>query len=198
MGKNGGERGIRTPEERQPQHAFQACALSHSAISPHWVLRFSDFLRLRQWSSHHKLNVFWDSAPHPPVPITHQVFTQGKKYRHYPVMKYVLTIIGIIFGCLGLAATWKDVMAPDRSWHVVGEVWFEWAPTSLQITETVISRYIDPCGLLVSLDCEPFLWHPVISVLLGWYAAPVFILLGLGFALSGRWLGLRKKKKARA
>ena len=33
--ENGGERGIRTPEERKPQHAFQACALSHSAISPH-------------------------------------------------------------------------------------------------------------------------------------------------------------------
>ena len=31
---NGGERGIRTPGGFYPTHAFQACALSHSAISP--------------------------------------------------------------------------------------------------------------------------------------------------------------------
>lgn len=30
----GGETGIRTPVQFNPQHAFQACALSHSAISP--------------------------------------------------------------------------------------------------------------------------------------------------------------------
>ena len=31
---NGGERGIRTPGGFKPTHAFQACALNHSAISP--------------------------------------------------------------------------------------------------------------------------------------------------------------------
>ena len=31
---SGGGRGIRTPEGREPQHAFQACALNHSAIPP--------------------------------------------------------------------------------------------------------------------------------------------------------------------
>src|SRR5882724_7079467 len=30
----GGERGIRTPGGFKPTHAFQACALNHSAISP--------------------------------------------------------------------------------------------------------------------------------------------------------------------
>ncbi len=32
--KNGGENGIRTHERVSPLHAFQACALNHSAISP--------------------------------------------------------------------------------------------------------------------------------------------------------------------
>ncbi len=32
--KNGGESGIRTHERVSPKHAFQACALNHSAISP--------------------------------------------------------------------------------------------------------------------------------------------------------------------
>ena len=32
--KNGGEGGIRTLDRDKPIHAFQACAFSHSAISP--------------------------------------------------------------------------------------------------------------------------------------------------------------------
>ena len=85
-------------------------------------------------------------------------------------------------------------MASDRPWHVIGEIWFQWAPTSLQVSESIISRYIDPCGLVVALDCAPFLWHPVISTALQWYAAPVFLLLGFVLMVLGRWLGKRKKK----
>ena len=33
----GGETGIRTLDRVSPIHAFQACAFSHSAISPQWV-----------------------------------------------------------------------------------------------------------------------------------------------------------------
>ena len=113
-------------------------------------------------------------------------------------MKYIATLFGIILFALGLATSYKDVMASDRSWHVIGEVWFEWAPTSLQVSESIISRYIDPCGLFISLDCAPFLWHPVISTALQWYAAPVFLLLGLILMVLGRWLGKRKGKKAKA
>lgn len=125
----------------------------------------------------------------PAAVIAHRV-----KCRHNPAMKIVLTILGVIFGCLGLAVTWKDVTASDRPWHVIGEIWFEWAPSSLQVSEAVVSRYIDPCGLFVSLNCEPFIWHPGVSTILGFYAAPVFLLLGLGLALTGRWLGMRRKK----
>ena len=32
--QNGGEGGIRTPDTREGTHAFQACALNHSATSP--------------------------------------------------------------------------------------------------------------------------------------------------------------------
>ena len=38
--KNGGENGIRTHERVSPLHAFQACALNHSAISPKLVNKF--------------------------------------------------------------------------------------------------------------------------------------------------------------
>jgi hypothetical protein len=43
LGLNGGESGIRTHVRVSPKHAFQACAFSHSAISPaqqEAVLRF--------------------------------------------------------------------------------------------------------------------------------------------------------------
>ena len=36
-GKNGGERGIRTPDTVSRIHAFEARAFSHSAISPESV-----------------------------------------------------------------------------------------------------------------------------------------------------------------
>ncbi len=38
--KNGGENGIRTHERVSPLHAFQACALNRSAISPKLVNKF--------------------------------------------------------------------------------------------------------------------------------------------------------------
>ena len=111
-------------------------------------------------------------------------------------MRYIVTFFGIIFFALGFASTYMDVVESDQPWHVIGQVWFQWAPTSLQITESVISRYIDPCGLFISLDCAPVLWHPIISTALNWYATPVFLILGFALMVLGRWLGKRKGKKA--
>ena len=98
----------------------------------------------------------------------------------------IATIMGFMFFALSLLATIMDIMAGDRPCHVIGEVWFKWAPTSLQVSESIISRYVDPCGIFVSLNCSPFLWHPVISTALQWYAAPVFLLLSFGLLIYGR------------
>ena len=40
----GGENGIRTHEKITPLHAFQACALNHSAISPYCILKKFKFI----------------------------------------------------------------------------------------------------------------------------------------------------------
>ncbi len=116
-----------------------------------------------------------------------------KQHLHTQPMKYVFTILGIFFGVLGLAASIKDITTPEQSWYVIGQLWFEWAPTSLQVSEAIISRYVDPCGLFISLDCSPFIWHPGISTLLNWYAVPVFFLLAIFFSLIGRYMSKKKK-----
>ena len=106
-------------------------------------------------------------------------------------MKWILYLVGGVFLALGAAVTVTDVLNSERSWHRVGEIWFEWSPASLQMAESVISRYIDPCGLIVALNCEPFLWHPAISWILTGYAAPVFLAFGFFLLLIGRWLARR-------
>ena len=39
-----GEEGIRTPETVSRLHAFQACALSHSATSPKFLQNYQNFI----------------------------------------------------------------------------------------------------------------------------------------------------------
>ena len=106
-------------------------------------------------------------------------------------MKWIFYLIGAAFLALGSLVTLMDVMDADRPWHRVGELWFQWHPSSLQMAESIISRYIDPCGLFVSLNCTPFLWHPGVSWLLSSYAVPVFFGLGFILLLAGRWLARR-------
>ena len=94
-------------------------------------------------------------------------------------------ILGYLIGLVALYAIWLDLTASSQPSVVLGQFWFERNAASLQVTETVISRYIDPCGLIMALGCEPFLWHPLVVTLLGWPTALVMLLamgLFLGFA----------------
>tara|TARA_B100001094_G_scaffold247617_1_gene244525 strand:- start:324 stop:692 length:369 start_codon:yes stop_codon:yes gene_type:complete len=63
----------------------------------------------------------------------------------------------------------------------IGQFWYELSPNSLQISEVIVSRYIDPCSLFVSLECNPVLWHPLISSILILPATPFFLFLSLLF-----------------
>ncbi|GIR33586.1 MAG: hypothetical protein CM15mP46_5810 [Alphaproteobacteria bacterium] len=73
---------------------------------------------------------------------------------------------------------------------VLGKIWYEAHPRSLQVSEAIISRYIDPCGLIIALDCTPFLWHPLIATLLSWPAGLV------GFVLTSiLWFFGRPKQR---
>ena len=76
----------------------------------------------------------------------------------------------------------------------LGEIWFYFAPNSLQVAETIVSRYIDPCSSLDIFNCSGFIWHPFISSILVLPAAPFFALLS--FLLIK--LGLNKSYKKRS
>ena len=77
-----------------------------------------------------------------------------------------------------------------------GKFWFDLSPTSLQVTEAVISRYIDPCGLFVRLGCSPFLWHPAISTTLQWPAVLVLAALSVICYMASR-IGHKKRAPRR-
>jgi hypothetical protein len=106
-----------------------------------------------------------------------------------------LRIIGYGFGLVALYAIWLDLSSTGAPSIVLGQFWSERHLTSLLIGEAMVSRYIDPCGLIVSLGCAPFLWHPVIATLLGWPAALVFLLLMVFFAGLARVIRGRAERR---
>ncbi|WP_438997594.1 hypothetical protein [Candidatus Puniceispirillum sp.] len=107
-----------------------------------------------------------------------------------------LKIIAALFGLLALYVIWLDITNDASPSIVLGQFWFEHHSVSLQVGEAIISRYIDPCGLIVALNCEPFLWHPMIASLLGWPAALIFIICTLIFGSFTRLAGRRSSRRA--
>ncbi|MDA0333083.1 MAG: hypothetical protein O3C44_01055 [Proteobacteria bacterium] len=95
------------------------------------------------------------------------------------MLRRILQILALC--CAGLTGVviWQDLNSPFSASMVIGKIWYGMHPGSLQVSEAIISRYIDPCGLIVALDCTPFLWHPLIATLLSWPAGLV------GFVLTG-------------
>ena len=117
------------------------------------------------------------------------------------IMKYFFRLIATLAGLVAAHAIWQDLTSSYSSSTPLGRLWYLYSPTTLQTTESIISRYIDPCGLITALDCSPFLWHPFIATILGWPAALVMI----GFSIIFWWVGglfgrhlTRPKKAARA
>ncbi len=106
-------------------------------------------------------------------------------------MRIITTVLTWFFGIMVLVAVFSDLTDGRAGMIDVGGLWFTLSPSSLQISEAIISRYIDPCGLFVSLDCAPFVWHPVISFFLLLPAAPFFI------AMTALVIVLRKMRSHR-
>jgi len=107
------------------------------------------------------------------------------------MVKRFFQILAIGCACLTGFVIWQDLNNPLSASMVIGKIWYEAHPGSLQLSEAIISRYVDPCGLIIALECTPFLWHPLIATLLSWPAGLV------GFVLTGiLWFFGRPNQRA--
>ena len=121
----------------------------------------------------------------------------GQYNRQYEQMiGIVFKTVATLFSLLALYVIWLDISASTSPSLLLGEFWFGHHSMSLQVGEAIISRYVDPCGLIVALNCEPFLWHPLIASLLGWPAALVFIIFALVFGGLSRLASKRSARRA--
>ena len=106
----------------------------------------------------------------------------------------ILSVAFIIWGGWVMVG---DITDDNTASVMLGQYLYERAPSSLQIAEAIIDRYIDPCSLFVALGCSPFLWHPLVSGLLQWPAAIVFLVIGVLFWITGRLFPAMKGRRHR-
>ena len=112
----------------------------------------------------------------------------------------LLIFLGIVFFILTLVSNYFDIISQiDNKSTVIqlGQLWFHFSPGSLQLTETIISRYVDPCSALEILNCSGFIWHPFIVSILLLPAAPFLAILSfisIGFGIKKSSKGRRFKQ----
>ena len=112
----------------------------------------------------------------------------------------VLILFGICSIIFTLVSNYFDIVLQIEGKNEVtqlGQFWFHFAPNSLQVAETIVSRYVDPCSALDILDCSGFIWHPFISSLLLMPAAPILAVLSFILIAFGLKKSLRKREKNR-
>ena len=112
----------------------------------------------------------------------------------------VLILFGLCSVILTLVSNYFDIVLQIEGKNEIlklGEFWFHFAPNSLQIAESIVSRYIDPCSALDILDCSGFIWHPLISTLLLMPAAPILAMLSFILFAFGLKKSVRKEKKTK-
>jgi len=102
--------------------------------------------------------------------------------------KYFTFVFLLIFSFLAIFSCSFDchllIYGSDPKFSSIGKFWYELSPSSIQISEAIISRYIDPCSQFISLNCNPFLWHPFISSILIMPSTPTFLLCSIIFLFA--------------
>ena len=112
------------------------------------------------------------------------------------MIRSILTILYISFFLLSFWYFITDRLQQKSSATLLGQMWFNNSPTSLQLAEVVIDRYIDPCSLISLLGCPSFLWHPTISSILQLPASIFFFILAVLILLLNQWLPRRRARKS--
>ena len=95
---------------------------------------------------------------------------------------------GLIFFVMSVLGIYLDILLHingSEGYTQIGQMWFKYAPNSLQIAEAIVSRYIDPCSSLEVLNCSGFVWHPIISTFLIFPGGLTFGILAIFFIYFG-------------
>ena len=117
------------------------------------------------------------------------------------ILGRIIIFLGVSSFLLTLISNYFDILI-----HIngklgitqLGQIWFYFAPNSLQVAEAVVSRYIDPCSSLEIFNCSGFIWHPFISSILVLPAAPFFAILSFLLIKLGLNKSYKKKYLARS
>ncbi len=108
----------------------------------------------------------------------------------------ILIFLGICSFLLTLVSNYFDILLQLRAKKEItelGQLWHEFSPNSLQLAESIISRYIDPCSALDILNCSGFIWHPFILSILMLPAAPFLAILSFLFITFGIRRSVKKR-----
>ena len=108
-------------------------------------------------------------------------------------MGRILITFGLIFFSISVLGMYLDVLLhidSNGGYTQIGQIWYKYAPNSLQIVEAIVSRYIDPCSSLDILNCSGFVWHPIISTFLIFPAGLTLGILTIFFI----YFGTKKRK----
>ena len=103
-------------------------------------------------------------------------------------MGRIFITFGLIFFAISVLGIYLDILLHlegNVGYTQIGQIWYKYAPNSLQIAEAFVSRYIDPCSSLDLLNCSGFLWHPIISTFLIFPAGLTFGILTIFFIYFG-------------
>ncbi len=99
------------------------------------------------------------------------------------MVKYFTFVFLLLFSFLAIFSCSFDchllMYGSEPKFSSIGEFWYELSPSSIQISEVIVSRYIDPCSQFESLNCNPFLWHPFVSSILIMPSTPTFLLFSI-------------------
>ena len=103
-------------------------------------------------------------------------------------MGRIFITFGLIFFAISVLGIYLDVLLHiegTQGYTQIGQIWYKYAPNSLQIAEAIVSRYIDPCSSLDILNCSGFVWHPIISTFLIFPTGLTFGILTIFFIYFG-------------
>ena len=93
------------------------------------------------------------------------------------ILGRIIILLGVSSFLLTLTSNYFDItlhINGDLGVTQIGQLWFYFAPNSLQVAEAVVSRYIDPCSSLEVFNCSGFIWHPFISSILAFTCSTFF------------------------